>query len=117
MTRFSLLAAAVALLVACAGASAPPAVGVWDINMTTPLGAQDAVITINADGTGMMEGQQGNRAIDGITFDGNAVSFGVPVEAQGQSFTLNFSGEVAGSALNGEMSTPFGAFGVEGTKR
>lgn len=106
----------IVVLTACA-ASAPPAVGVWDISMDTPLGQQSAVLTIADDGTGVMAGDQGEQALNGIELDGNAISFSTDIDAQGQSFTLDFSGTVEGDSLNGEFGTPFGALGVSGSRR
>ena len=112
---FGLLLIATALI-ACA-ASAPPAVGIWDVELNTPLGAQQVVLTIDADGTGSMGGLQGEQEIEGITFDGNALNFSTSIDAQGQSITLDFSGSVEGEALNGEFNTPFGALAVIGSRQ
>lgn len=110
------LMAMVLVLASCA-ASVPPAVGVWDIEMNTPLGAMPAVLTIAEDGTGMMSGDLGEQSISGIMFDGNAMNFSADLEAQGQSITLTFDGTVEGDSLNGEFGSDFGAFGVTGTRQ
>lgn len=109
--------AAILVLTACAGSSAPPAVGVWDAEMQTPIGAQSMVLTIGADGTGVMSGDQGDQPISGIVMDGNAVSFDAELEAQGQSITLSFSGNVEGDAMTGSFSTPFGDLDVNATRQ
>lgn len=106
----------VILLGACA-ASAPPAVGQWDVFMTTPIGEQEAVLTINDDGTGMFSGSQGDQPIDGIILDGNNVAFAMNISAQGQSISLDFTGTVDGDSIEGEMSTPFGGMALSGTRR
>jgi hypothetical protein len=110
------LMAMVLVLASCA-ASVPPAVGVWDIEMNTPLGAMPAVLTISEDGTGMMSGDLGEQSISGIMFDGDAINFTAALEAQGQSITLSFDGAVDGDALTGEFGSDFGAFGVTGTRQ
>ena len=82
------------VLVGCA-ASTPPAVGVWNVEMNTPLGALPATLTLNADGTGMMGSDQlGEAPIDGVMYDGNSVSFSAEVDAQGQTLVLDFSGTI-----------------------
>ena len=111
------LALSLGVLVGCA-ASTPPAVGVWGVEMNTPLGALPATLTINADGSGMMEADGlGEAPISGITFDGNSLAFDADVNAQGQSLTLQFSGSVDGDSLNGEFGSDFGAFGVTGDRQ
>jgi len=110
------LMAMVLVLAGCA-ASVPPAVGVWDIEMNTPLGAMPAVLTISEDGTGVMSGDLGEQSISGIMFDGNAINFTAALEAQGQSINLTFDGAVDGDSLNGEFGSDFGAFGVTGTRQ
>ena len=106
-----------AILVGCA-AAAPPAVGVWGVEMNTPLGALPAVLTINADGSGSMSADGlGEAPLSGITFDGNAVSFEAEVDAQGQTLVLDFNGTVEGDSMDGEFGSDFGAFGVSGSRQ
>jgi hypothetical protein len=107
-----------ALLLAVAGcASVNPAVGAWNIEMQTPLGAMPAVLTIAEDGTGSMAGDLGEQQINGIMVDGNNVNFATSIDAQGQSINLTFSGVVAGDSLSGEFGSDFGAFAVTGTRQ
>jgi hypothetical protein len=113
----SMVAAAILFLTACASTSAPPAVGAWDVNINTPVGAQAGVWTLNADGTGIMGSDQGDQAIDGITYDGNSVVFSVDIDAGGQSMSLSFDGMAMGDTISGEFSSDFGAFDVTGTRR
>ncbi|MEZ5489352.1 MAG: hypothetical protein R3F50_03425 [Gammaproteobacteria bacterium] len=110
------LMAMVLVLASCA-ASAPSAVGVWNIEMSTPLGAMPATLTIAEDGTGSMAGDMGQQNLSGIMFDGDAVNFSTSLDAQGQSITLDFSGTIDGDSLTGEFGSDFGAFGVTGTRQ
>jgi len=111
-----LLIMAFAVLAGCA-ASTPPAVGVWAVEMNTPLGAMPATLTINEDGTGSMSADgMGSSPISGITFEGNMVAFDAEIDAQGQSIVLEFSGNVEGDSLTGEFGSDFGAFGVTGSR-
>ena len=105
-----------AVLVGCAAAT-PPAVGAWDVEMNTPLGALPATLTLNADGSGSMSADGlGEAPISGITYDGNSVSFEAEVDAQGQTLGLEFTGSVEGDLLDGEFGSDFGAFGVSGSR-
>lgn len=117
MQLTKVIGASLVLFLAACAASVPPGVGAWDVQMNTPLGNQDAVLTIAEDGTGTMAGQQGEQAISGIVMDGNEISFSVDIDAQGQSLTLEFSGAVDGDSLSGEFQTPFGALAVNGSRR
>ena len=112
-----LLVVSLAFLVGCA-AGTNPAVGAWNIEMNTPLGAMPAVLTINADGTGNMSADGlGEAPLSGILVDGDAVNFSAEVDAQGQTLVLEFTGTVAGDAITGEFGSDFGAFGVTGTRQ
>jgi len=111
------LMALVLVLAGCA--SAPnPAIGAWDVNLTTPAGALNAVLVIADDGTGnmSMEGL-GEAPLSDIMVDGNAVSFSANIDAQGQELSLTFNGTVEGDALTGEIGSPFGAMAVSGTRQ
>ena len=111
------LVLSLAILVGCAAAT-NPAVGAWNIEMNTPLGAMPAVLTINADGTGLMSADGlGEAPISGITVADNLVTFSAEIDAQGQTMVLEFSGTVDGDALAGEFGSDFGAFGVTGTRQ
>ena len=111
------LLAALALLVACV-APVPPGVGVWQVEMNTPLGPLPATLTLNADGSGIMGSDQlGEAPFDGVTYDGNGVAFTAEVDAQGQILVLEFSGAVDGDSLSGEFGSDFGAFAVTGSRQ
>lgn len=112
-----LIALTLTVLVGCT-ASVPPAVGVWSVEMVTPLGELPATLTVNADGTGLMVADGlGEAPISGITFDGNAMNFEAEVDAQGQTLVLEFNGTVEGDAVNGAFGSDFGDFAVTGTRQ
>ncbi|MCY4265764.1 MAG: hypothetical protein OXE78_13050 [Gammaproteobacteria bacterium] len=105
------------LLVGCAS-STPPGVGVWDVELNTPLGTLPATLTLNEDGSGMMGSDQlGEAPFDGATFDGNDIVFSVEVDAQGQTLMLDFTGSVQGDSVNGQFGSDFGDFSVSGTRQ
>ena len=112
------LATVVLSLAACASSTVAPGVGMWNVNLETPVGAMPAVLTMNADGSGMMSVDQlGETPLTGIMYDGNMVSFSASVDAQGQALTMTFSGTVTGDSLAGEFGTDFGALAVSGTRQ
>ncbi|PCI75753.1 MAG: hypothetical protein COB20_12165 [SAR86 cluster bacterium] len=115
--RNSVAAAMLVILTACAGGNTNPFAGSWDTVATTPVGNQDSVWTISEDGTGIMSGDAGEQAIDGIVVDGNNVSFDVVIDAGGQSLSLSFSGVVEGDSLTGAFGSDFGDFNVTGTRQ
>ena len=106
------------ILAGCA-ASIPPAVGIWDVEMTIPqLGALPATMTVNEDGSGSMSlGPLGEAPIEGISFDGNTLGFVGEFDAQGNMIVLEFSGEVDGDAISGEFQSDFGAMTVTGSRQ
>jgi len=110
------IATVLVFLAACAAAPAP-GVGAWDVSINTPVGAQTGVWTINADGTGVMGGEQGDQVLDGIMLEGNTIAFDVDIDAGGQSLSLSFSGTVDGDSFEGEFSSDFGPFSVTGTRQ
>jgi hypothetical protein len=113
-----LLVLSLSVLVGCAAGGPPPGVGVWDIEMNTPLGALPAVLTINEDGSGSMDAEAlGDTPFSGVTFDGNTMAFTGEIDAQGQTLVLEFEGSVEGDALVGAFESDFGAFDVTGTRQ
>lgn len=115
--RNTVAATMLVILVACAAGNTNPLAGSWDTMVTTPLGDQEGVWTISADGTGIMSSDAGEQAVDGIVVDGNNVSFDVVVDAGGQSLSLSFSGMVDGDSLTGAFASDFGDFTVAGTRQ
>lgn len=107
-----------ATLVACAAGGPAPGVGVWGIEMNTPLGAVPATLTLNADGSGNMSADQlGDAPISGIVYEGNTIEFEAEIDAQGTTLLLEFTGTVDGDTLAGEFGSDFGAFEVTGSRQ
>lgn len=114
-----LLVLSLAVLVGCAAGGPAPGVGVWGVEMNTPLGALPATLTLNADGSGSFaaEGLGDPTAISGIVYDANSITFTGELDAQGQTLVLEFSGTVDGDSLIGEFGSDFGAFEVTGSRQ
>lgn len=108
---------ALMILAGCAGGP-PPAVGMWGVDMNTPLGVIPVTLTLNEDGTGNMSADAlGEAPISGVEYDGPNVTFTTEIDAQGQSVVLDFSGAVEGDALEGSFGTDFGDIAVSGTRQ
>lgn len=112
------LALTLVTLVACAGGGSAPGVGVWGVEMNTPLGALPATLTLNADGSGNMSAEGlGDAPISGVMYEGNTIGFEAEIDAQGQTLVLDFTGTVDGDSLVGEFGSDFGAFEVTGSRQ
>jgi hypothetical protein len=112
--RAGWMALLASVLIACA-ASVPPAVGVWDITMGTPLGDVTADLSIDRNGNGsLMTRDFGTAPLRNVVLTGDSVAFAT-TNPQGQVMT--FSGTVAGDRLVGELRGDNGTFPVRGTRR
>ncbi len=108
---------ALMIFAGCASAP-PPAVGVWGVDMNTPLGSIPVTLTLNEDGTGMMAADPlGEAPVNDVMYDGPAVTFNTEIDAQGQTVMLEFSGSVEGDTLDGSFATDFGDLQVTGTRQ
>jgi hypothetical protein len=93
-----------------------PITGKWNLTINTPMGTQTPTLTINADGSGMLEGQRGSQALQDVKIDGESVSYKVQMKAMGQEFTLNCNATASGDALKGRMDTPMGGADFTGVR-
>tara|TARA_B110000444_G_C18817726_1_gene586014 strand:- start:671 stop:1030 length:360 start_codon:yes stop_codon:yes gene_type:complete len=112
-----LLVLSLSILVGCAAGGPPPAVGVWDAQVNSPLGVLEVVITMNADGSGEMASNMVSANLSGIVYAGNTATFTAAPTVQGQSVVLNFTGVAEGDALNGKFGSDFGDIGVTATRQ
>lgn len=113
-----MIVAATIFLAACASTPANPFVGMWDVSINTPVGVMGATLDVNPDLMGTMSSDDlGTTDLQGITVTGNAVSFNVVVDAQGQSLALSFAGTIEGDNLTGNFDSDFGAIPVSATRQ
>ena len=85
--------------------------GTWNTTMNTPMGAQNASVTLATDGdtlTGTMKGPQGELAVEDGKVDGNSLSWKASVTTP-MAMTLEFTATVDGDSLSGDVK--LGAFG------
>ena len=91
-------------------------VGTWNTTMNTPMGAQQATLTLNEDGTGKMAGAQGDMEVTDGNIDGDAAQWKAAITAP-MAMTLEFDAKAEGDNITG--SVKLGAFGnatFEGTR-
>ena len=85
--------------------------GTWNTTMNTPMGAQDATLTLATDGnqlTGKMAGPQGELELQDGSVDGDNLSWKADITTP-MAMTLEFSATVSGDEISG--SVKLGAFG------
>ncbi|MBH0114571.1 PQQ-binding-like beta-propeller repeat protein [Novosphingobium sp. YJ-S2-02] len=104
-----------------ASGGAPPAAyaGTWDITIATPLGDQDAVLVLAAEGaalTGRVTSDQGDMNVTGRVAKGRAHFAGKATKPM--EMDVSYDVLVKGAKMEGETrSGPFGTFGLTGKKR
>lgn len=85
--------------------------GDWKVTMNSPMGSQDATLTLKADGgalSGKIVGPQGTQEFDGGSVDGNTLSWKISMK-QPMPMELEFDATVDGDAIKGNVK--LGAFG------
>jgi hypothetical protein len=93
--------------------------GTWDLTMQTPMGERQSSVTLATSGGGLTgtqtaEGESG-EITDG-TVSGNAVGWKVAI-TNPMPLTLEFSGNVTGDDMSGDMSiTGFGSWPYTGKR-
>mgnify|MGYP001191959202 FL=1 len=93
--------------------------GSWDCTINSPMGAQQAMLTLVTEGStlsGTMAGAQGTQEFAGGTVDGDNLEWEVQMTSP-MPMTLEISATVAGDTISGNVK--LGAFGnasFEGTR-
>ncbi len=85
--------------------------GTWNTTMNTPMGAQNATLTLQTDGsalTGKMSGPQGEIEIKDGNVDGDSLSWKADITTP-MPMTLEFSATLDGDNIAGNVK--LGAFG------
>lgn len=93
--------------------------GTWKVTISSPMGAQEATLTLAVDGsalTGEMAGPQGTIALTDGTADGDALTWKATIE-QPMQMTLEFSAKVDGDNISGDVGLgSFGSASFSGTR-
>ena len=85
--------------------------GSWNCTINSPMGAQQATMTLVTDGSslsGKMEGAQGTQEFDDGTADGNNLTWKIEMTSP-MPMTLEVSAAVDGDTIGGNVI--LGAFG------
>lgn len=85
--------------------------GNWKVTVKSPLGSQDAVLTLDTSSgslTGSFAGPQGTQAFEGGSADGNSLSWNIKVTTP-MTMDIDFNAEVDGDNISGNMK--LGSFG------
>ena len=85
--------------------------GNWNTTMNTPMGAQNATLTLATDGnslTGKMSGPQGELELQDGAVDGDNLTWKADITTP-MAMTLEFSATVEGDEISGTVK--LGAFG------
>lgn len=85
--------------------------GDWNVTINSPMGAQQAVLTLATDGgalSGKMAGAQGTQEFEGGTVDGDNLEWEVNM-TQPMPIKLEIKATVEGDAISGTVK--MGAFG------
>ncbi len=93
--------------------------GVWNLEITTQMGKQTPVLTLNVNGnecSGTFAGAQGTREFSGGSVDGDNVSFKLEVDAQGSKVTLECKATIDGDKISGELKSPMGPVQLSGER-
>ena len=93
-----------------------PVTGKWNLTINSPMGTQTPTLTVNADGTGMLEGQRGTQAVNELKIEGESLSYSVQFSAMGQQITLKCSATADGDTLKGRMDSPMGGMDFTGVR-
>jgi len=84
--------------------TAPDVSGEWDVTINSPQGTNQGLLTLKKDGdnwTGTWKSPRGERPLQDITFKGNALSFAMKVNMQGQEAVFTYAGTLEKGALKG----------------
>lgn len=93
--------------------------GTWTFEVTTSAGSGTPTMTFKQDGetlTGTYDGQLGKAPLKG-TLKGAAITFWFVGDAQGQTFTVVYSGTAANDSMKGTVDLAGQASGTFTAKR
>jgi len=94
--------------------------GAWDCTIKSPLGDQNAVLTVQSDGnsfTGTMSGALGALDVEDGVVDGDTLKWKMNIKVP-MPMTLDCEATVNGDALTGSAGAgAFGSFPVTGTRQ
>lgn len=94
--------------------------GTYDVTVKSPMGAQDAVLTVKTDGSAWSGSQVGSTGTIDITdgvVDGNTLKWVSKITSP-MAMTLENEATIDGDALTGSVKAgAFGSFPMTGTRK
>lgn len=94
--------------------------GAWDCTIKSPLGDQNAVLTVQSDGssfTGNMSGALGSLDVEDGVVDGDTLKWKMNIKVP-MPMTLDCEATVNGDSLTGSAGAgAFGSFPLTGTRQ
>jgi len=94
--------------------------GTYNIEINTPMGNQNAKLTLKADGdslSGGLSGQQGDQSFDGGTVSGDEATWTIQVSGPMGQMKLDFKATVSGDEISGQVQLgSFGSADFKGTR-
>jgi hypothetical protein len=93
--------------------------GTYNITMTTPMGPQQAKLTLKSDGNslnGIYESVMGPEKFSGGTVDGNRCEWNATAKTPMGPMNLKITATVDGDRISGQAVSPFGIATFEGSK-
>ena len=85
--------------------------GDWKVTINSPMGAQEATLTLDSSGDGLsgkLSGAQGVQEFEGGTIDGNSLTWNIKM-TQPMPMDLDFTADIEGDSINGNVK--LGSFG------
>ncbi|MGA2108256.1 MAG: hypothetical protein ABSH25_11510 [Syntrophorhabdales bacterium] len=93
--------------------------GTYNVTMTTPMGPQQAKLTLKCDGSslsGTYESAMGPEEFSGGTINGNRCEWNATTKTPMGPLSLKISAIVEGNRISGQAVSPFGTATFEGSK-
>ena len=94
--------------------------GTFNISMSTPMGTQDAKLTLKSDGeslSGSVSGAQGEQSFDGGTVSGDDAAWTIDVSGPMGQMKIDFKATVSGDEISGTAQLgSYGSADFKGTR-
>ena len=94
--------------------------GAFSISMNTPMGTQNAILTLKSDGdsiSGSVSGPQGEQSFSGGTVSGDDAAWTIEVSGPMGQMKLDFKASVSGDEISGTVQLgSYGSADFKGTR-
>jgi hypothetical protein len=91
-------------------------VGKWELTTTSERGTQTRILTIKEDMSGTYQMRDREVPIKDLKLEGNKMSFRIEQTSGEREIKMEFTGELDGTTLKGQFTTPRGTRQVTGKK-